>query len=187
MYKYNFYQNRSAEDKALTILAYRAIKFLNAYLLVARAGFWEPSAALIRSIYETYLWSRWVMIGNGQFYLETGKIQAQLVAKKLKKHGEWRYNDDIFSDKLKNLPPWSEIAKQTDMESFHDTFYPSYSNYSHGNLYGSVDYINQHFTFESDFSYMMDETTKVSHGLAQLLLTLYEEWWAKGTIAPPPP
>lgn len=74
MRKNDVNQNKSADHKAVTVLAYRTIKFIDTYLLVAQAGYLEPAGALMRSVYETYVWSRWVVLGHGQEYLDTGKI-----------------------------------------------------------------------------------------------------------------
>lgn len=187
-------QKRSPDDLAAMILAYRAIKFMDAYLLVARGGFLEPSAALIRSLYETYLYSRWVLSGNGQMWLDAGKSQMLRVAAGLHKHnflspntpGHSILTDPAAKAKAKadpQVPHWSELAKQTNMEQYHDLFYPHFSNWSHGNFAGSV--IDSQVTFLPDFS-SMEFPVAVARGLAAQISTLFDEWWTTRTIAPAP-
>lgn len=187
-YKEQNIQNRSADDKAAMILAFRAIKFIDAALLTARAGYMEPSATLIRSIYETYIWSRWVILGNGQKYLATLPNQMKAVAKKLNKVGGLLHNSPahaILNDSIIHPPQWSTLAEETDMKIAHNSFYPHFSNISHGNAAGSIDIERNRVTFQPDFS-AMDFTVIAFDFWARHILVLFDEWWTNSKVAPAP-
>ncbi len=187
-YKDQKIQDRSVNDKAAMILAFRAIKFIDGTLLTARAGYMEPSATLVRSIYETYLWSRWVILGNGQKYLDTLLNQMKAVANKLNDVGGLWDNSpahESLKDPIIYPPKWSKLAEETDMKIAHNSFYPHFSNLSHGNAAGSIDIERTRVTFQSDFS-AIDFTVKAFEIWARNILVLFEEWWTNSKVAPAP-
>lgn len=86
---------------------------------------------------------------------------------------------------MEKVPSWADLAKQTNMEQYHDFFYSHFSNLTHGNLAGSVDMENKTVTFSPDFA-AMEFPVKVTRGLVANISLLFEEWWTKGTLAPAP-
>ena len=179
---------RSVDDLAAMILAFRAIKFIDAALLTARAGYMEPSATLVRAIYETYLWSRYVILGNGQKYLDTLKSQMTAVAKKLNDVGGLWHNSPVhesLNNPITHPPNWKGLAEETDMKIAHNTFYPYFSNLSHGNAAGSIDIERNRVTFQPDFS-AINLTAEAFELWARSILVLFEEWWTNSKVAPAP-
>lgn len=202
---------RSADDAAGMILAYRAIKFIDAYLLVARQGYHEPSATLARAIYETYLFARWVLAGNGEKYENTFLYKLEEVVKKFDKHGKTSSearsalaerqkiasskktgrkqgsNSRSSAEKEGVPPPVGELARQTGMERYHELVYEMLCSYAHGNCLGSVDALSSggneyRVTFQPDFQ-AMQLTAGLTGGLARALFDLFNQFWANGKLA----
>lgn len=142
-------EKRNPDDvqhQVLFISLVRVIKYFDAYLQLARTGYGEPAASLVRSVYEASLWMRWCLKSkeNAETYFNASKGEAirminKLLSLKLKRLTDFPDNtvaQEMLSSRLKTLrlPSWDKLARETGLEGLHALVYPMLSAMSHGTL-----------------------------------------------------
>ncbi|MCX6141824.1 MAG: DUF5677 domain-containing protein [Ignavibacteriales bacterium] len=140
-------QKRNPNDtqhQVLFLSLVRVIKYFDAYLQLARTGYGEPAASLVRSIHEASLWMRWSLISknNAEVYFNASKGEAIRIANKLLARNLIRLTNfpdqtlaqEMLKSHLKNFkfPSWDQLAKETGLEDLHSIVYPFLSAMSHG-------------------------------------------------------
>jgi len=190
---------RNATDvqhQVLFISLVRTIKYFEAYLQLARSGFGEPAAALLRSIYEASLWMRWSLQSkqNAEIYFGASKGEAIRMLKKLlnrgliqlNKYPEEKVAREMLNSHLKavKLPSWDELARQSGLEDLHALIYPQLSAMSHGSLLfigGRNNIISPVADSENILSFI-----PVANNIFRDCYILCEEWILHGRLHPVP-
>ena len=133
-------------DQVLIITLARVLKYCDAYLLLARQGFGEPAACLLRSVLEGNLWIRWSLMSldNAQRYFDAGKGEGirmldLLLSKNLMRieHApDPQLIRTMLKDSLKKerLPKWDVMANQAGLGDLYALVYPFLSAMAHGSL-----------------------------------------------------
>lgn len=184
------------EDKLLSALAVRTVKFSTAFLLVGRPGYYEPAATLCRAMYEGYLWARWIMndSANGARYFATAKRKAQDKAKKLDKHGGLQPrpgNQEMLEAQLDKVPTVAKIIEDLIQQDgaigkYHDYVYDYLCDFSHGNAAGTIDATNNRVSMlpEPEHEALL-MIAMLSRGIVANFSHMLEMWWTEGKIAAP--
>jgi hypothetical protein len=134
------------QHQILLLSLSRACKYFNAYLMLIKNGFGEPAVNLVRSLFETSLWMRWVIIDreNAKKYHEAGKGEAVRIANlnvgrglaKLDGVDNPELAKKMLADESRKnrLPEWKDLAKDTGMMDLYAIFYKYTSAMCHGTL-----------------------------------------------------
>ena len=142
----NTRNSHDVQHQVLFILLVRAIKYLDAYLFLARAGYGEPAISLVRSIYEASLWMRWSSKSksNAEKYFDASKGESIRMANKLVSRNLARFtgpgNQKDFQEMLQDelaktkFPTWEQLAAEVGQQDLHALIYPLLSAMSHGTL-----------------------------------------------------
>ena len=175
------WQPEGLNDRLLTALAMRLVKFGHAFMLVGRTGYYEPGAVLARSAYETYLWTRWIIVDpqNGQRYFDTGQRSAQNMAKKLTHLGGLQGSAEeqaILPATLERVPTVGSLvndmaAENGKVKKYHDLVYGYLSNFCHGNSLATID------TRRNIVSLLPEPEHEQLQMISQLMLGLVTHEW----------
>jgi hypothetical protein len=134
------------QHQILLILLARVCKYLDAYLLLTKNGYGEPSINLLRSIIESSLWMRWIVIKeeNAIRYCNSSKGESIKIAQKSIGRGLAKIKNvpdpslikKMLKDEIKKntLPNWEKLAQDTGMMDYYVLFYKFISATTHGNL-----------------------------------------------------
>lgn len=185
------------QHQVLFISLVRAIKYFDAYLQLAKSGHGEPSAALVRSIYEASLWMRWSLQSkqNAEVYFNASKGEAiRMINKLLSRHliQITKYPDQKVASEMLNshfkavkLPSWVDLARQTGLEDLHALIYPMLSAMSHGSLLFMGERIMKNKTISpmSD-SYNILVFVPVANNVFRDCFLLCEKWICHGRVHP---
>ncbi|KAF0148409.1 MAG: hypothetical protein FD143_2872 [Ignavibacteria bacterium] len=138
------YDTNDLQHKILLMLLARVCKYFDAYLLLIKEGYGEPGSNLIRSIFESILWMRWIIISedNAQKYFDLSKGELIRIALTNIGNGYFKPKNvpdtEAFKSLLKDesqnykLPNWTELAKTTNMMKHYNLFYKYLATISHG-------------------------------------------------------
>jgi len=122
----------------------RVCKYFDAYLVLAKSGYGEPSVNLLRSIFEASLWMRWILISkeNAERYFNASKGESIRIAQvnigrglaKINKMLDPELIKKMLADEAKNnyLPDWKDLAKETGMGDLYALTYKFMSAMIHG-------------------------------------------------------
>jgi hypothetical protein len=131
-------------DQALLVLMARVLKYFEAYLLLAREGYGEPAATLVRAIYEGCLWMRWCLDdppNADRYFAVKPEVTRQL--SKLHKRGLLRMESlgsstqskltEVLQSKVTGGPPhFEDMSIDCGMADLHALFYPTLCWMAHG-------------------------------------------------------
>lgn len=142
----NKHNRDNLSHKILLILLARVCKYFSSYLILIKEGFGEPASNLIRSIFESSLWMRWILLdnSNAQKYFDLSKGEASRLASsnigtgyfKIKNAPDPDAFKSLLEDESKNnkTPQWVDLAKETKMTLHYKLFYKPLSVMSHGTM-----------------------------------------------------
>lgn len=134
-----------SKDKILLMLWSKVIKDLDAFTLLIDSGLGESGAKLLRSVYHSYLWMRWILIGdNVVTYQKASEYSAIQMMRAIFQHGLASFDTAIKPDEVKNklkqeikkesFPRIEKMAVDTKVEKLHALIYPMLSAIDHGNM-----------------------------------------------------
>ncbi len=157
---------------------------------------------MLRCIYETYLWTRWILIDpkNAQQYWDIGKREAARLTGKMVGQYEIKIRDfpkdshvrQAYSDrqaKSIDLPDPSRLAATVGVQRLHDAVYPLLSWMTHGNILslgeGMLASTNGQSvpTGASELNVMLFDVMAARVGEA--CVEILETWSERHEVAPP--
>jgi Family of unknown function (DUF5677) len=138
--------SQERRDAIFRILCHRLIKFAQAAQLLRDQGYCEAGIVILRSIYETHLWMRWILKSEERSvqYWDVGRREAARHAGMLVDQyginvGEVEDPETfqkVYSDtaaKHLELPRFSKLVRDGGLERLHGLVYPFLSWMAHGN------------------------------------------------------
>jgi len=136
---------KDPRDTVLLMLLSKITKDFEAYVLLIDKRLGEPAAKLLRSIYHSYLWMRWILLNdNVSHYLKSSEYASLRMARSISGRGlvdldslenseEARAKLDQEMEK-KSFPSPETMAKETNCGDLHALIYPGLSAMDHGNM-----------------------------------------------------
>jgi hypothetical protein len=149
----NNYDIDNLQNKAVVICLSKVCKDVDAYIILGELGYGEQSAIIIRSMFETTLWMRWVLISerNTKIFYDTPKVETKKMFNKiygrdlvkLKNAPDPELIKKFLKEDLKHIivPTTDDLAKDTNMEDLKALIYPQLSALSHGGYASHGEYI----------------------------------------------
>ena len=155
------------QHAALLLNIHRAIKYTDAYILLAWDGYGEPAACLLRSIFDANIQIRWFIkdyenaikyfaAGQGGFIRSAEKIRSKgLLGKKKRENVDNREVKEALNSVLKvnKFRKWEDMAKDVGLDDLFASIYPVLSAMCHGNymfLYERLSTEKIEFNYEPD-------------------------------------
>jgi Family of unknown function (DUF5677) len=136
--------SNNIQHQVLFVCLARIIKYFEAYLILVKKGYGEPSNCILRSIFEGILWMRWSLINNDNaiIYFNSGKTEINNMIKTLMKENlvPDNYNGEAIQKKIAEnkldvkFPSWKKMSQDVGLLNFYLTVYPMLSAMSHGNF-----------------------------------------------------
>ena len=155
---------KNLQHQILLLSLSRAIKYFDAYLLLAKNGYGEPGISLLRSIFEASLWMRWILISNAnaERYYNSSKGEAIRIAQKnigrglakIKNAPDPEIMKKMLEDEARKntLPKWEDMAKETGMMDLYVLVYKMMSAMSHGTfLFLGERFMDQRISPDPDY------------------------------------
>lgn len=182
------------QHQILLLSLSRAIKYFNAYLLLAKNGFGEPGINLLRSLFEASLWMRWIIISkeNAERYYNASKGEAIRISQKLFGRGLAKIvnapDPDLIRKMLEDeakkntLPKWEDLAKETGMMDLYALIYKMMSAMSHGTfLFLGERFMDQRITPDPDYK-NIEPYYEVANNLLRDCYLVAEIWIEENKI-----
>jgi len=134
------------QHQVLFICLIRVVKYFESYLLLAKSGYGEPAACILRSVFEALIWMRWSLIEykNAEIYFNSSKSEAIRMTEKILSKNLAKIKNAPDPDKVKRLlkdivkqykfPDWEKMAKDSGLGDLYTLIYPVLSAMSHGSM-----------------------------------------------------
>jgi hypothetical protein len=195
-------QKRNPNDvqhQVLFVSLVRVLKYFDGYLILAKGGYGEPAACVLRSVYEASLWMRWSLINkeNAQKYFDGSKGEALRMAEKVFSRGlaQLRGAPDqeearqLIKSSIKSLklPPWEDLARDCGQYDLHVLIYPMLSAMSHGSML----FLGERVLDDKSVSKVADEKNiepfiPIANNVLRDCIFVCHEWIVNGRLHPVP-
>jgi len=152
--------NKNIQHTVLIVSLARVIRYFDAYIELVEKGYVEPSATLLRSIYDTLLWMRWSLLSNknAEIYYNIFRQELKKTLNKLMSKIIINLNNAPNQEEAKRIlkeettkitmPKLSDMAVDVGYGDFHALTYTTLSAMSHGSFIS--------FDENKQFSYVPD-------------------------------
>mgnify|MGYP006872493347 FL=1 len=128
----------------MTLLS-KTLKDFEAYVLLIDRRLGEPAAKLLRSMYHSYLWMRWILIDdNVSHYMKSSEYASLKMVRGISGRGLVDFGSLENSEEVKtklnqeaekiSFPSPERMANETNCNDLHALIYPGLSAMDHGNM-----------------------------------------------------
>jgi Family of unknown function (DUF5677) len=186
------------QHQILLLQLFRVIKYFDAYLMLAKNGYGEPAVNLLRSVFESSLWMRWIIINedNANKYFNASKGEAIRIMQKLigrglatiKNSPDPELTKKMLNDEARNniLPKWEQISDETGMKDMYVLIYKFLSAMSHGSLlFLGERIINKTLSPNSDYD-NIESFIAIANNLLRDCFLVSKIWIVEKKIRPAP-
>lgn len=189
---------KDLQHQVLFISLIRVVKYFESYLLLAKNGYGEPAACILRSIFEALIWMRWSLIDykNAEIYFNSSKGEAIRMMEKILSKNLAKIKNAPDPDKVKRLlkdivkqyklPNWEKMSKDSGLGDLYTLIYPVLSAMSHGSMmfFGSR-LEKRKLSPEPDCDNII-EFISIANNVFRDCYLVSEEWILDGKLHPVP-